>query len=136
MELRLNGRSMERIAEMVDCTYQNVQKHLAKPHVIAELKRRTEGALEAAQERYRQALPTLVDKEIAIALGDEAAESPQVKALQNALERAGMAPTKKTEVSGGLKITDESARAELETARAARIAAEARLAALSPDVEE
>lgn len=93
---------MERIAEEVGCTYQNVQYHLAKPAIREELKRRTEGALEAAQERYRQALPALVDKEIAIALGDEAAENPQVKALQNALERAGMSPTKKTEVSGTL----------------------------------
>ena len=136
MALRLKGRSMERIAEELGCTYQNVQYHLAKPAIREELKRRTEGALEAAQQRYLQALPALADAEIDIALGFVVADAPRVRGLQNALERAGMVPTKKTEVSGGLKVTDESARAELETARAARIAAEARLAALTSDVEE
>lgn len=129
MELRLKGKTQDAIGKELGCTFQNVSLHLNKPHIVAEMKRRTEGALEAAQERYRQALPMLVDMEIAIALGDEGAESPRVKALQGAIDRAGMAATKKTEVSGKLETTTpdvaamQARLAEIDAERAELLAA-------------
>lgn len=134
--LRIDGLSYRKIAAQLGMTFQNVAFHLAKPHVRAALNAVAGDTLEMARERLLQRVPDLIDTELSIALGEADATPQQVRALQNALDRAGMAATKKTEVSGGMKITDESARAELETARAARIAAEARLAALSSDVEE
>ena len=129
LDARLSGKSMRKIAEDMGLSHATISEHLAKPHVQAESNRRTEGALEAAKKRYVDMLPVLVDQEIAIALGKEVADGPLVKALQNALDRAGMAATKKTEVSGKLETTTpdiaamQARLAEIDAARTELLAA-------------
>jgi len=136
LDARLSGKSMRKIAEEMDVSHQAISDHLAKSRVQAEMRRRTEGALDAAKERYQQMLPVLVDTEIGVAIGKKKASPQQVKALQNALDRAGMVATKKTEVSGKLETTTPDIEAERAALAAERDALATERAALLAQLQE
>jgi len=118
--LRIDGLSCRKIAAELGMTFQNVALHLAKPHVRAVLNSVAGDTIGMAKERLLQRVPDLIDTELSIALGEADATPQQVRALQNALDRAGLAATKKTEVSGTLTTqTPDMAAIEAERARLA-----------------
>jgi len=135
-QLRIDGLSCRKIAAELGMTFQNVALHLAKPHVRAALNAVAGDTLEMAKERLLQRVPDLIDTELDIALGVSEATPQQVKALQNALDRAGLAATKKTEVSGTLttKAADVAeAEAGLAEANARYAELQAQLAAMEAE---
>jgi len=119
VRLLVQGKSNRAAARAVGVSEGTVRAWLKRPEFSQAVEEGLEANAALGARIYRAHLVPLIQREIAIALGNEESTGPQAACLNNALKRAGVIPVERVEITGRLASMSD---AELEALIAGEVA--------------